>query len=80
MILTRILEARVIVQIDREGHVVDLSRNMGKLSIIEQEFRAAEKLEQQRLREEDELRVRTVFVPLHDLFPAQGSVYVVLCF
>jgi hypothetical protein len=31
---------------------------MGKLSIIEQEFRAAEKLEMQRQREEEELRVR----------------------
>lgn len=37
---------------------MDLKRNMGKLSIIEQEFRAAEKLEQERLREEEEMRVR----------------------
>lgn len=44
-------------QIDKEGHVVDLSRNASKLSIIEQEFRAAEKAEQQRLKEEEEMRV-----------------------
>jgi hypothetical protein len=50
-------------QIDHDGHVIDLSRNMGKLSIIEQEFRVAEKAEQQRLREEAEMRVRALCFP-----------------
>ena len=48
-----------LAQIDGEGHVVDLGKNMSKLSIIEQEFRAAEKQEQIRLREEEEMRVRS---------------------
>lgn len=45
------------LQIDTQGHVIDLSRNASKLSIIEQEFRAAEKAEQDRLKEEEEMRV-----------------------
>jgi hypothetical protein len=45
-------------QIDREGHVIDVAKSTSKLSIIEQEFKVAERLEQQRLREEAEMRVR----------------------
>lgn len=44
--------------IDHEGHVIDISKSLGKLSIIEQEFKMAEKAEQQRLREEAEMRRR----------------------
>jgi hypothetical protein len=44
-------------QIDHEGHVIDIAKNLGKLSIIEQEFKVAERAEQQRLREEEEMRV-----------------------
>ena len=59
------------LQIDYDGHVIDLSRNLGKLSIIEQEFREAEKAEQQRLREEADMRVR----PLEGapLYPPPGA-------
>lgn len=49
-------------QVDHDGHVVDLSKNKGKLSIIEQEFREAERLEQLRLREEEDIRVRACHV------------------
>jgi hypothetical protein len=45
-------------QIDRFGRIIDIDRNKGKLNIIEQEFKSAERAEQQRQREEEEARVR----------------------
>mmetsp|Transcript_1369 Transcript_1369/g.2218 ORF Transcript_1369/g.2218 Transcript_1369/m.2218 type:complete len:240 (-) Transcript_1369:24-743(-) len=45
-------------QIDRSGRVIDLDKNKAKLHIIEQEFSAAQKLEETRLREEEEMRMR----------------------
>jgi hypothetical protein len=45
-------------QIDRFGRIIDIDRNKGKLNIIEQEFKSAERAEQQRQREEEEGRVR----------------------
>lgn len=48
----------VCEQIDREGRVVDLDKNKGKLQIIEQEFKKAEKEEELRMKEEAEIRVR----------------------
>ena len=45
-------------QIDKSGRVIDLERNKSKFHIIEQEFKAAEKLEYWRKKEEDEMRHR----------------------
>lgn len=45
-------------QIDRAGRVIDMDRSKSKLHIIEQEFKAAEKLEYWRKREEDDMRHR----------------------
>ena len=44
--------------IDREGRVLDIEKQKSKLFIIEQEFKAAEKAEQMRLREEADMRAR----------------------
>lgn len=44
--------------IDREGRIIDLEKNKAKLSIIEQEFRSAEREEELRSREEEEMRRR----------------------
>ena len=46
------------VQIDKGGRIINLEANKAKLSIIEQEFKAAEKEESLRLKEEEEMRVR----------------------
>ena len=56
-----------VPQIDREGRVIDYERAKGKVAIIEQEFKSAEKEELQRLREEIELRVSAFMV--YSLFP-----------
>ena len=45
-------------QIDAGGRVIDMRRNKGKMMIIEQEFKAAEKLEYWRKKEEGEMRHR----------------------
>mmetsp|Transcript_40861 Transcript_40861/g.52668 ORF Transcript_40861/g.52668 Transcript_40861/m.52668 type:complete len:110 (-) Transcript_40861:267-596(-) len=45
-------------QIDMGGRVIDLERNKGKLHIIEQEFKAAEKIETWRQKEEEDMRYR----------------------
>jgi len=45
-------------QIDRSGRVVDLDKNKSKLHIIDQEFRHAERLEEQRRQEEEDMRAR----------------------
>ena len=47
-----------LVQIDKSGRIIDLEANKAKLSIIEQEFKTAEKEELLRLEEEEEMRVR----------------------
>lgn len=47
--------------IDSEGRIMDLDKHKSKLAIIEQEFRAAEKMEQWRLQEENEMR-RVIFL------------------
>lgn len=44
--------------IDREGRVLDIEKQKSKLFIIEQEFKAAEKAEVMRLREEQDMRER----------------------
>jgi hypothetical protein len=44
--------------IDREGRVLDIEKQKSKLFIIEQEFKAAEKAETMRLREEADMRSR----------------------
>ena len=43
-------------QIDAAGRVIDMSKNASKFAIIEQEFKAAEKLEYWRKKEEAEMR------------------------
>ena len=45
-------------QIDSHGRVIDLEKNKSKLHILEREFKEAERVEQQRQREEIEMRVR----------------------
>lgn len=45
-------------QIDKAGRVIDLERNKSKFHIIEQEFKAAERLEFWRKKEESEMRHR----------------------
>jgi hypothetical protein len=47
-------------QIDRAGRVIDLERgrNKSKLQIIDQEFKAAERMEYWRQKEEEEMRYR----------------------
>ena len=45
-------------QIDKAGRVIDLDLNKSKLQIIEKEFANAEKAEQMRQREEEEMRRR----------------------
>mmetsp|Transcript_24403 Transcript_24403/g.79711 ORF Transcript_24403/g.79711 Transcript_24403/m.79711 type:complete len:159 (-) Transcript_24403:635-1111(-) len=42
--------------VDKEGKIVDLDKFRGKLNIIEQEFKYAEKTEFWRLKEEEEMR------------------------
>ena len=44
--------------IDTRGRIVDLERQKSKLSIIEQEFKLAEKMERRKEREEEEIRRR----------------------
>lgn len=44
--------------IDRSGRVIDMERHKGKISIIEQEFKHAEKSEYMRQREEADMRQR----------------------
>ena len=45
-------------QIDSHGRVIDLEKNQSKLSILEREFREAEKVEEKRQKEEMEMRYR----------------------
>ena len=45
-------------QIDAAGRVIDMSKNASKFAIIDQEFKAAEKLEYWRKKEEAEMRHR----------------------
>ena len=44
--------------VDREGRVLDIEKQKSKLFIIEQEFKAAEKAEKMRMREEADMRAR----------------------
>jgi hypothetical protein len=44
-------------QIDKHGRVIDLDKNKAKLKILDREFQKAEQLEQQRLKDEEEMRV-----------------------
>lgn len=50
-------------QIDNHGRVVDLVKNKSKITILEREFSEAEKVEEQRRREEMEMRVLCIFPP-----------------
>jgi hypothetical protein len=45
-------------QIDSNGRVIDLDKSKSKLSILEREFKEAEKIEDRRQKEEMEMRVR----------------------
>ena len=47
-------------QIDKHGRVIDLEKNKSKLFILEKEFSTAEKLEEQRQKEEMEMRVKMI--------------------
>jgi hypothetical protein len=47
-------------QIDSNGRIIDLDRNKSKLSILEREFKEAEKIEEKRQKEEMEMRVRII--------------------
>ncbi|RYY85990.1 hypothetical protein EON63_06560 [archaeon] len=51
-------------QIDSNGRVIDLDRNKSKLAILEREFKEAEKIEEKRQREEQEMRV-SFFACIH---------------
>lgn len=51
-------------QIDKYGRLIDIEKNKGRLNIIEQEFRNAERAEEQRMREEEESRVRALYAHL----------------
>eukprot|EP00294_Goniomonas_avonlea_P017425 CAMPEP_0114553576 /NCGR_PEP_ID=MMETSP0114-20121206/7738_1 /TAXON_ID=31324 /ORGANISM="Goniomonas sp, Strain m" /LENGTH=134 /DNA_ID=CAMNT_0001738541 /DNA_START=212 /DNA_END=616 /DNA_ORIENTATION=+ len=42
--------------VDKEGRIVDLDKHKSKLSIIEQEFKYAEKSEYWRMKEEEDMR------------------------
>ena len=44
-------------QIDRHGRVIDMRKNIGKLHILDREFTRAEQIEEQRRKEELEMRV-----------------------
>ena len=50
-------QGKISRQIDKDGRVIDLERNKGKLKIIEQEFKSAERIEHWRQKEEEEMRV-----------------------
>jgi glucan phosphoethanolaminetransferase (alkaline phosphatase superfamily) len=56
-------------QIDKFGRVISLDKNKSKLNILEREFQKAEQIEQQRLKEEQEMRVShlIVFEASHDV-------------
>jgi hypothetical protein len=45
-------------QIDKHGRVINLDKNKSKIFILEREFREAEKVEERRMQEEMEMRVR----------------------
>ena len=49
-------------QIDAHGRVIDLEKNKSKISILEKEFKEAEKVEERRLQEEMQMRVRFLIV------------------
>jgi hypothetical protein len=44
-------------QIDKHGRIIDLKKNMGKIRILEREFKQAELIEERRRSEEMEMRV-----------------------
>jgi hypothetical protein len=44
-------------QIDKHGRIIDQKKNMGKLKILDREFRQAEITEERRRKEEMEMRV-----------------------
>lgn len=52
-------------QIDKHGRVIDLEKNKSKLFILEKEFATAEKLEEQRQKEEMEMRVKSLLIIEH---------------
>jgi hypothetical protein len=49
-------------QIDRHGRVINLEKNKSKLQILEREFKDAERMEERKLKEEMEMRVRDSLV------------------
>ena len=52
-------------QIDQFGRVIDYEKNKSKLFILEKEFKAAEKIEEFRQKEEMEMRVRFYYTIYH---------------
>lgn len=54
-------------QIDRHGRIVDPKKNQAKVNILEREFREAEKVEERRLKDEQEMRYRVQKKRFHDL-------------
>lgn len=51
-------------QIDRHGRVIDLNKNKTKLNVLEREFLEAERIEKQRLKDEQEIRVSVINIYL----------------
>ena len=49
-------------QIDKHGRVISLDKNKAKLNILEREFKKAEAMEEQRLKDEEEMRVSRVCI------------------
>jgi hypothetical protein len=52
-------------QIDSHGRVIDYEKNKSKLHILEREFKEAERVEEKRLLEEREMRVRMPCCPAY---------------
>jgi hypothetical protein len=69
-------------QIDSHGRVIDYEKNKSKLHILEREFKEAERVEEKRLLEEREMRVRmpccsayrgSLSLTVHSYFPAPST-------
>jgi len=54
-------------QIDRHGRIIEPAKNLAKVNIFEREFREAEKIEERRLKDEQEMRYRVQKKRFHDL-------------
>jgi hypothetical protein len=54
-------------QIDRHGRIIDQKKNISKVQILEREFKEAERIEEQRLKDEMEMRYRVQRKRFNDL-------------